>query len=158
MDLKDFILIGLDRARQTTLKAIDGLTCDEIKWRPGPGANSIGILAFHQARSEDAFVHTIIQGKPQVWVSEKWYERMKLRDNDTGSHFTVEQVAAFCVPEMSDVLAYGDAVRALTAEYIKALTAKEFDRVVKMARWGDVTVGTLFSAVIVHSSMHAGDI
>ncbi len=71
MDLRDFIQAGLDRVKQATMKAVAGLSHHELMWRPGPEANSIGIILFHQARAEDTFVQTRIQGKPQVWESEK---------------------------------------------------------------------------------------
>ncbi|MBI2853434.1 MAG: DinB family protein [Chloroflexi bacterium] len=158
MELKDFIQLGLDRARQTTLKAIDGLTYDEMKWRPGPGANSIGIILFHQARSEDLFVQSRIQGKPQVWESEKWHERMNLPATEVGAHYTVEQVNSFQVPEPKHIVAYGDAVRARTVEYLKGMTSNKFDRIVTMPRLGDMSIGAVFALVVVHTSEHAGDI
>ncbi len=158
MELMDFIEEGLTRCKQATMKAIDGLTYDELKWRPGPGANSIGIILFHQARSEDIFVQSRIQGKPQMWESEKWYESVGLPVTELGSHYTVEQVNAFCVPEQKSLVAYGDAVRARTLEYLGGMTADRFDRIINMPRWGDISIGKVFAFVIVHSSEHAGDI
>ncbi|MFC1919786.1 DinB family protein [Chloroflexota bacterium] len=158
MELSDFIQLGLDRARQETLKAIDGLTYDELKWQPGPGSNSIGLILFHQARSEDSLIQTRIQGKPQVYESEKWYEKMDLPTTEVGSHYTVEQVNAFHVPEPKHLVAYGDAVRARTIGYLKGMTADEFDGIINLPRWGDIGIGAVFAFVVVHSAEHAGDI
>ncbi|MDO8473515.1 MAG: DinB family protein [Dehalococcoidia bacterium] len=158
MELRDFIQEGLAFATQVTMKAIDGLTHDELKWRPGPGANSIGLLLFHQARSEDTFVQTRIQGKPQVWESGKWYEKMGLPATEQGSHYTMEQMHAFRVPESKDLIAYSEAVRARTNEYLKGMTAGKFDSIVNMPRRGDISIGSVFTFVIVHAGEHAGDI
>ena len=67
MELSDFIQLGFDRARQATLKSIEGLTYDKLKWQPGPGYNSIGLILFHQARSEDTFCPDQDPGEPQVY-------------------------------------------------------------------------------------------
>jgi hypothetical protein len=158
MELKDFIQIGLDRSRQATLKAIDGLTYDEIRWRPGPGANSIGIILLHQARSEDMFVQSRVRAKPQLWESEKWYERMNLSPDDTGAHLTVEQVNSFPVPDPKLIVAYGDAVRARTVQFLKDMATSDFDKIINTPRLGDVSVGFVFSLILVHLSEHAGDI
>ncbi len=157
MELTDFIQAGLDRAKQATMRALDGLTYDEVKWQPGPGANSIGIIFFHQARSEDLFIHTRIQAKPQVWESEKWYEKLNLPLNETGSQYTVEQIAAFRVTEMKDFVGYAEAVRSRTVKYVRSAPTSEFDKVINTPR-GDVTIGAYMALMLVHLAQHAGDI
>lgn len=158
MELRDFIQAGLDRAKQATMRALDGLTYDEVKWRPGPGANSMGIIFFHLARSEDSFVQSRIRGKTQLWESEKWYEKLNLPLNEIGSHYTVEQIAAFRVPELKDLVGYAEAVRARTVEYLRSATASEFDKVINAPRLGDVTIGAYIALMLVHLAEHAGDI
>ncbi|MBI2859780.1 MAG: DinB family protein [Chloroflexi bacterium] len=158
MQTRDFIQMGLDRATEATRKAIDGLTCEELKWRPGPGANSIGLILFHQARSEDSIVNTRIQRKPQVWEVERWYERMNLPSAEVGSHYTVEQVNSFHVPELKHMLAYGDAVRARTVECLNGMTNDRFDKIITVERLGDVAIGFVFARLLVHASTHVGDI
>jgi hypothetical protein len=157
MELKGFIQLGLDRARQVTMKAIDGMTYDEMKWRPGPGANSIGIIFFHQARFEDICVQSRIQGKPQVWEMERWYKRLNMSADNEGAHYTVEQVNAFRVPEPKELSAYSSAVRDRTVEYLHTMTADQFDRLIKLQR-GEVSISSAFAFIVVHTSEHAGDI
>ncbi|MDO8636430.1 MAG: DinB family protein [Dehalococcoidia bacterium] len=158
MELKDFIQSGLDRVKQATMKAVDGLNPDELKFRPGAETNSIGLIFFHQARSEDMFVQSRIQGKPEVWESENWYRKLNMTVSDSGGHLTVEQIAAFRVPELKDLVAYAGAVRTRTIEYLKSMTAAQFDRVINMPRRGDVSIAAVFSIIMVHSAEHAGDI
>jgi len=47
------------------------------------------------ARSEDSFVNARIQSKPTIWESGKWYQKLNKPVNDTGSHYTAEQVSRF---------------------------------------------------------------
>ncbi len=157
MDLKEFIQIGLDRHKQATLRIVEGLTYDEMKWRPGPGSNSIGIILLHQARFEDTFIQTRIMAKPQVWEAEKWYEKMHLTVDDTASRLTLEQITAFKVPEVKLMLDYAEAVRTRTLRYVKAMDDEEIDRVVNHPRFGDVSVGFMLNVVVTHLHQHAGD-
>ncbi len=158
MEIKDFFQAGLDRVKMATMRAVDGLTRHELMWRPGPEANSIGIVLFHAARSEDIFVQTRVQGKPEVWESDKWYQKLKMPVGEVGAHYTVEQLAAFPMPELKDLLGYAEAVRTRTVDYLKGMTPDKFDRVINAPRLGDVTIGAYLALMLVHLAEHAGDI
>lgn len=157
MEVVDFIQAGLERVKMGTARVLDGLKPSELAWRPGPEANSIGLILFHQLRSEDVFVQSRIQGKPQVWETEKWFQKLNIPVADTGSGFSAEQCAAFIVPELKDLLAYGDSVRARTKEYLKGMTPESFDRIINMPRLGDVAIGEVFALIVVHMSQHVGE-
>ncbi len=158
MELMDFIQVSLNRAQQATKRAVDSLTPHELMWRPGPEANSIGLILFHQARSEDIFIQGRIQGTTQVWESERWYEKLGFPTTETGGGYTTEQVAAFRVPEVKDLLAYSDAIRAQTLAYLKEMTPDKLDSKVTMGRMGEISIGTIFAIIVVHTAQHAGDI
>jgi hypothetical protein len=158
MDLKTFIETGLERSKGGLLRTLDGLTADELKWRPGPEANSIGLILFHQIRSEDSFVQSRIQGKKEIWETGNWYQKCKLEPTDRGAGYTVEQVAAFCVPPIDDLMGYFNAVRSSTLEYLKTLTPDKFDAVINLPRLGDMTIGALFALILLHQAQHAGEI
>jgi hypothetical protein len=158
MDVKEFVRIGLERARMATNRVMDGLTTDELKWQPAPDANSIGLILFHNARSEDNFVQARIQGKPSLWESQKWYQKFNLAIADTGSGYTAEQVNKFVLPDVKDLVAYTNAVRANTLEVVKNLPPAEFDKVLSLPRLGDISIGGIFALILVHVSQHAGEI
>jgi len=157
MELKEYIrteLVGLERAIK---RATDSLTQQELMWRPSSGCNSIGLILFHIARLEDSFTKTRIQNKPAIWTTEKWYEKLKLAENEEGAHYTVEQVNAFPVPDKDCLLAFYGAVHAQTKEYLNSLTPDALDRKVTMPR-GDATIASLFSFIISHATGHIGEI
>lgn len=159
METREFIQAALDFVKGATMRGLDGLNQSELSWRPGPHANSIGLILYHQTRSEDTFVQSRIQGKPQVWESEKWYQKLNLPANDTGGHgYTAEQCASFPVPPLKDLLAYAEAVRKRTSEYLKDMTPDKFDRKINMPHFGDITVGAILALVISHGASHAGEI
>lgn len=158
MDVRAFVETGLERTRSALMKTLDGLTADELKWRPGPEANSIGLILFHQIRSEDAFVQSRILGKKEIWETGNWYQRCRLEATDRGAGYTAEQVAAFCVPPLQDLMDYFNAVRTGTLEYLKTLTPEKLDTVINLPRFGDMTIGAIFVLILVHQAQHAGEL
>ncbi len=158
MELTNFVQAAIDRVNQATTRVINGLSQDEISWQPNPEANSIGLILLHAVRFEDIFIQTRMRRKSQVWETGKWFEKMHLAPSETVSGYTAEQVAAFRAPDISIITAYSEAVRAETKEYLKALAPEEFDRTINVGRMGDVSIGNLFTLIIVHIAQHAGEI
>jgi len=160
MKVGDVILDMLDRMQQAVTGAVDSLTHEELTWRPGAEANSIGFILWHQVRCEDVFVQGMLQQKPQVWVSEKWYQKLNLPENprDLGYGYTAEQVVAFPVPELDGLLGYAAAVRAKTVEYLKGLTPDKFDEVIDTRFFGELPIGKIFSLLLCEITQHIGQI
>ena len=160
MNLSDFILDNLDLTQRALMAAIDGLTTEELTWRPGAEANPIGFILWHQARCEDTYIQSLIRQQPQVWVSDKWYQKLNLPEDawENGNDYTVEQVAAFPVPKLQDLLDYAEAVRAQTVEYLNGITPDKFDEVIQQPEFRGITVGKLFSYMLSEITQHIGQI
>jgi hypothetical protein len=156
MELKDYIKSELENAKRGVARVLNTLTQQELTWRPACGCNSMGLILFHVARSEDAMVQGALQGKPQLWQSEKWHQRLNMAEGESGSHYTVDQVNCFAVPDLKDLQAYYDAVRAKTLEYLNALAPAEFDKKVKLP-FGEFNVAGVFSIVASHTAQHTGE-
>jgi hypothetical protein len=174
MKMKEFIQNGLENIKRVFDRTLDGLTPMELKWQPRPDANSIGLILFHSIRTEDSSIHRL-QGKPQLWESEKWYQKFNKAIDDGGAHYTPEQVAAFVVPDLRELLAYAEAVRKNTIVYLKGLKPEDFDKKVNLPPppgrtataagrpappWPPVnpTVGSMLLRLMTHLSEHAGEI
>jgi len=54
-----------DRIPPLVLEAVEGLDPGQLTWRPGPDANSIGWLAWHVGRVQDAQI-AAVTGEAQV--------------------------------------------------------------------------------------------
>ncbi len=158
METNDFILDMFDRMQRALTTAVDGLTHEELTWRSGPEANPIGFILWHQLRVEDTLIQGMLQKKPQVWVSEKWYQKLNLPEADSGGRYTAEQVAAFPVPELKDLLGYAEAVRARTAEYLKAMTPDKFDEIIQTSFLGEVAISKVLALLLCEITQHIGQI
>jgi len=160
MDLSDFALYAFSDARAYLMKALDGLTDDELLWQPQPGANHIAFILWHMFREEDRFFQYKLQGAPQVWEEGRWYERLNLPHDpqDVGFGWTAEQVAAFPHIRLSDLLAYGEAVRARTLDYLQNVKPAKMDDIVESDVFGDTSVGNRIRHRIVGRAGHTGQI
>ena len=131
MEMNELIQNGLENSKRVIDRTLDGLTPEELKWQPRPDANSIGLILFHCIRSEDHGIHRL-QDKQQIWESQKLYLKFNKTIDDGGAHYTAEQVAAFVVPDLKELLDYAEAVRKNTLEYLKGLKPKDFDRKINL--------------------------
>ena len=158
MELKDYIQAELGGQKRNIDRVFKDLTQAEFAWRPASGCNSIGLILFHVAKSEDSFIQARLQGRPEIWKAEKWYEKLKMDENEAGAHYNVDQVNAFPVPDAKGLVAFFTAVRAKTMEYLATLNSADFDRKFSIPPFGDMTVAMMCSLVVGHAAGHLGEI
>jgi hypothetical protein len=170
MQTKELILSGFANLKRNYDRTLATLTPEEMAWQPKPDANSIQIILFHIARAEDTNVQQRLQGKPTLWESEKWYQKLGKDIKDDGAHYKAEQLPKISFSNVKDLLAYTDAVRAKTLEYVNSLNETDFDRKFNMPAFGpplppgapprppmEVTVGAMLLNTITHLFQHTGE-
>ncbi len=156
MEVKEFIKSQLEGADQAVKRVVDTLKQDEIAWQPKSGCNPIGLILFHIYKTEDSFVHTMLQEKKELWETDKWYEKLNLPVTEASAHYTVEQVDNFKVPKLQPILDYGAAVRKASLAYLDTLKPADFDKQIKM-RFGPMPMAVVFSILISHAATHTGE-
>lgn len=113
---------------------LEGLTDEQMRARPGKGANSIAWLLWHMARTEDVTMNVLIAEQPQVLDDEGWRERLNIR-MDIGTSMDDDEVADFSEQaDMRAIRAYRNAVGCRTREIVQNLSPEEFDQKVDPAR------------------------
>ena len=157
MDIKEYINSELEVLNRGSARVLDTLTQPEIAWRPACGCNSMGLILFHVTKSEDNFVQKRLQDKPLLWESEKWYSKLDMDVNEAGSHYNMDQVNAFHVPDMQELIAYHQGVRTNTITYLNSLNQEDFDRKVTLP-FGEFTVAGVFAVIVRHFAQHIGEI
>ena len=160
MELNVFILDNLNRIQRALTEVLDSLTYEELTWQPDDEANSIGFLLWHITRCEDTYIQSLILLQSQVWISERWYDRMNLPDNpwSNGSEYTAEQIADFRVPELTDLIKYAETVRKSTIDFLENLTPEKSEVVVAHEEFGGISVGGLLSYMLSELTQHIGQI
>lgn len=166
MDATEVLQNGLDQVRDAVVRALDGLTDDQLTTPVGPGANTVAWLVWHLARVQDDHV-AHVAGTDQVWTSgrpgadgsagEPWARRfdLPLDDGEIGYGADEQQVLAVRAP--AELLrGYLDAVHERTSAYLAGLSAEDLDRVVDTDWDPPVTLGVRLTSVLGDDLQHAG--
>jgi hypothetical protein len=155
MNVSEVMTDALGRIPDLVHGAVDGLSDDDLAWRPDPEANSIAWLVWHLTRIEDDHVAGVAH-TTQVWEGG-WADRfaLPLAVGDHGYGHSPAQVAQ--VRAGADLLGgYYDAVSARTAAYLAGLEPDDLDLVVD-ERWDPpVTLGVRLVSVVNEVNQHVG--
>lgn len=154
---KGFIKSVLNDLKMNLDTIIDGLTQEEISWKPKDTLNSIGLILFHTFRTEDFFIQELVRVKTQIWEKDKWYEQFGLTAEERGRHYQEEQVKTFVTPELRLLIEYDTSVRRETERYVSGLTEDEYHRIVTTPR-GERPVSGFLNSIITHRAQHTGEI
>ena len=156
MDVSELMNDALGRVRDLVRAAVEGLSDDDLAWRPDPEANSIGWLVWHLTRIEDDHVADLA-GTEQVWTAQGWHARsgVPFEPADTGYGHSSDDVAAVRL-DAEQLLGYADAVHDAVVAYVGSLTDEDLPRVVD-ERWDPpVTLAVRLVSVIGDGMQHAG--
>jgi uncharacterized damage-inducible protein DinB len=157
MHSRDLLVDAYGRIRETLRPAVEGLSPEQLEYRPAPDANSVAWLAWHLTRIQDDHIAEVA-GTEQLWTAEGWFDRFGLPFDPaaTGYGFTSEQVAQVRGLTADLLLDYAAAVQARTVEFLRGLTDDNLDRVVD-ERWDPpVTLGVRLVSVLSDDLQHVG--
>ena len=168
MSLVEFARDTLEDYRRRLYRTLDGLTVDELNWRPNDEANSIAFVVWHTSRIEDRRFQVFCQGTPEVWVKNEWHRRLGLAESDLGVRYTLAQLAAFPKLTDDDLRGYLDAVRAGTLHYLEGLDPATLDTSPGRSpfpelgdgtgRFASFTIGRMFRQIIGEEMQHLGHV
>jgi hypothetical protein len=147
---------AFERVRDAVHPAVNGLTVEELGFRPDAESNSIAWLVWHLTRIQDDHVADL-SGVPQVWVAQGWSERfaLPLDVSDTGYGHDADAVGSVRA-DASSLLGYFEDVHDATGAYLGTITDQDLDRVVDR-RWNPpVTLGVRLVSVIADDLQHVG--
>ncbi|MEE8353277.1 MAG: DinB family protein [Dehalococcoidales bacterium] len=141
-------------------EALDGLTEEEITWRPSDDCNSIAFILWHLARLEDVEIHRHVQGKTELYEAEGWREKLGTPPDEDGFGYTKEQVNAWPVPKLADLRGYADSVRQDTLAFLESLPdGKLSEKFGPLGpKRGHYTGNELLLDVMNDTAMHIGQI
>ena len=156
MDSAALLLEAFGRIRGLVPEIVDGLSSEQLAWRPKNQANSIGWLVWHQSRVHDDHIADVA-GLDQVWMRDGWYDRfgLELRPRDIGYGHRPDSVAKVRVTA-ERLVGYDAAVAAQTERYVAQLEPGDLDRVVDETWTPAVTLGVRLVSVISDCLQHLG--
>ena len=148
---------AFERIRDAVHPAANGLTVEELAFRPDPESNSIAWLVWHLTRIQDDHVADL-RGVPQVWLARGLGRAAShcpstCRTPDTGT--TLMQWPRWSPMPPRSSATSRTSTRPPPA-YLGTITDRDLDRVVDR-RWDPpVTVGVRLVSVIADDLQHVG--
>ena len=155
---KEAIRSGLEEYLQELQRAIEGLTPAEARWQPTDHTNHIAWLVGHMARVEDRWVNQILRGTTEVWIEDGWAKRFNMAPESFSAGQTIEEVRAMPDISLTDLMAYFEAVRAVTRQYLDQATDADLVREYRHPQRGAITGIWIMGHVLVEESQHTGQV
>ena len=161
MQLSDFISGCLDQHYNSMVRSVEGLSDQEMRWMPTPECSSMGFLLWHYGRTLDRWIHSRLQGVPQLW-EQGWDERLgqQVSDpNETGYGYGPDRLAAFHTPETAALVEYGAAALAAAKLYLASLQEADFeDMPVDNPSGGTMSLAHMCQQLLWEFNQHGGQI
>lgn len=155
---------GVDSIRSAFRAArfwFDGTVADvteeQERFTPPGKAHSIAALATHVPQAEDFLINGMLQGKPTLWQSGGWEEKLGI-PNVANLQDGVRIDTRRCIEALRP---YSSAVAASTDAYLDSLTDQDLDRDVDMSAFGmePMRLGDVLTTFSVGNTFaHTGEI
>jgi len=155
MNATQFIRQQVEEAEGLSNAAVTGVTDEQFNWLPPGTMNPIKSTWLHAVGGEDLFFQLIIQGRPPLWATGGWADRIGLAQTPGGGQGWDE--ARNTALAQAPVLAYAATVRDATHEYLAHLTEDELDRRVNFFGT-EGSVAEVLARFVSHTACHAGEI
>jgi uncharacterized protein DUF664 len=135
---------------------VEGLSTEDLAFRPDESANSIAWLVWHLTRIQDDHLAGAMNAE-QVWTRDGWAGKFNLPfdDSDTGYGHSPDEVASVRASAKL-LLDYHDAVHEQTVDYIHKLAPEDYDAIVDKHWTPPVTLSVRLVSVISDTLQHAG--
>ncbi len=126
MNWQELVTEVYKRTTREVEQILGGLSVEDLHKRPSPGANPVGWLLWHAARSMDRVVGDCILGE-QLWVSDGWHKRFGLPPDpqNTGYGHSDAQVSGLRIPDAGTLLDYHYAVMNVMLGYLESVPEDE---------------------------------
>lgn len=157
MNTAEVLKDAFERVRESVAEVAEGLSAQQLAYRPNGDGNSIGWLLWHLTRVQDDHVAGVA-GTEQVYTEQGWAKRFGLpfEDSAIGYGQSGDEVAQVRVEDPQLLVGYYEAVHARTLEYLAGLGDADLDRVVDDNWDPPVTLGVRLISVMNDDTQHVG--
>ena len=151
-----FISQSLIQAQVRLIASCNGLTQEQVLWRPTPHANNIGFNLWHLGRTEETIGQHLRGQKPELWESEGWHKRFgqPVEALDPGDKAGLRDLP---IPELGVLVDYLQAVHQRTLALVSELTQEGLDAAPDQAR-PHHTLAVSLRHLTTHKNNHHGQI
>ena len=157
MEVNAIVIDALGRIQNTIRRVLDGMTPDQLYYRPAENSNSTAWVIWHLTRVQDHHISDM-GGLEQLWTSDGWHARfgMEADGKNTGTGHTPGDVAKIR-PDAETLQSYYDAVYERTKTVLSSLTSEDMDRELDEPQYSPLpTIGVRCASIISDNTQHVG--
>ena len=157
MESNAIVIDALGRIQNTIRRVLDGMTPDQLYYRPAENSNSTAWVIWHLTRVQDHHISDM-GGLEQLWTSDGWHARfgMEADGKNTGTGHTSGNVAKIR-PDAETLQSYYDAVYERTKAVLSSLTSEDMDRELDEPQYNPLpTIGVRCASIISDNTQHVG--
>ena len=156
MDLVSFISECLAQVQLRLMGTCQGLTREQVLWRPAPYANNIGFILWHMTRAEDGLISRLGGAQPPLWAADGWHRKFN-QPVDAPAPGDRMGLQALPIPDPDILLGYSGVVGQQTRRFMQSLTAGRLEQAVDSSQ-PQRTVARSLRHMITHKNNHHGQI
>lgn len=155
----DYLRSAMKHLHSSLSQAIQGLTDEQIHFRPLDRGNHIAFIIWHCVRTEDTVINFFLQKKKPVWNAEGWDKKFGMDPRAQGTGMTAEEAAAIRIKDLSEFSKYMENTFKASEAYLDDLKEEELDRVYDLPVLGKRSpLQTIGGIILHHGSNHLGEI
>jgi len=154
-----FLAKYTQRLLNTTARAIEDLSLEELHYQPHAEMNSIGFEAWHVARTADNLVHFAFERQQPVWLQQGLDKAWNLPKADQGTGMEGDIAHQLRFPEAGLLAQYARDVAAAVVPRIEAMSDEYLATTTTIKPQGEMTRADIIAQVIViHGNNHLGQV
>jgi hypothetical protein len=141
-------------------KAVDGMTADQLNFRPSEGGVSAFFSLWHYVRTEDNIVNFVVQRRNTAWLEGGYDAALGLPRTSQGTGMTDDEARAVRLADVATWARYQQATWAATDAYLASMSPEEFEsRRVTIKPVGEMSLWDgLYGMCLSHGYRHVGEI
>ena len=150
---------GVNECFDKLNRALDGLSDDELHWRPTLESNAIDWMVWHMARVEDNLVNVVLQNHDPIWMRDGWGERLGIATASAGAGMKMAEIRAMGRINVPLALEYYISVRNETSHYFDYVMCEaDLSRVIEHTNFRSWTGGRILGRLLCEEAEHLGQI
>ena len=158
MALQEFIRESIETNWEWLERYLEGLSQEEVEYRPNDQCHSIGFIVWHYGRALDMWTQTLARRQPQLY-EEVWAERLGLKPvaMDVGFGYSAEDLLNWQCPAKELLVQYATAARDNFLGLLSEHDDESLTSTTMTNRQGnEITLATMFRMLIWEVNQHGG--
>ncbi len=158
MALQEFIRESFEFNWEWLERYLEGLTQEEVEYRPNGQCHSIGFVVWHYGRALDMWTQSLARQQPQLYEGG-WAQRLGMRPEpmDVGFGYTAEDLAGWSCPEKGLLVEYAAAARDNLLGFLAEHDDDSLVGTTMTNRRGEtITLAAMFRLLIWEVNQHGG--